>query len=90
MPRNSIKAALLTAFMEFSHCYNAYFPWRGAPRQGKVQGFCVDKHKTLALEQSQLALKAKAFKAYSFVQYALYKGNLYKILISFNMIFTSG
>ena len=54
--------------MEFSHCYNAYFPWRGAPRQGKVQGFCVDKHKTLALEQSQLALKAKAF---GFVQYAL-------------------
>ena len=23
--------------MEFSHCYNAYFPRRGAPRRGKVQ-----------------------------------------------------
>ena len=71
MPRNSIKAALLTAFMEFSHCYNAYFPWRGAPRQGKVQGFCASSHKTLALEQSQVALKASAFKACGFVQYVL-------------------
>ena len=42
--------------MEFSHCYNAYFPWRGAPRQGKVQGFCANRRKTLAPEQSPAAL----------------------------------
>ena len=24
--------------MEFRHCYNAYFHWRGAPRQWNVQG----------------------------------------------------
>ena len=58
--------------MEFSHCYNAYFPWRGAPRRGKVQGFCANRHKTLALEQSQVALKATAFKACGFVHYALF------------------
>ena len=58
MPRNSIKPALLTVFMEFSHCNNAYFPWRGAPRQGKVQGFCANKRKTLAALFSTHYLKA--------------------------------
>ncbi|MCI7742405.1 MAG: hypothetical protein MSO56_08950 [Clostridiales bacterium] len=53
------KTALITGFMEFSHCYT----WCGVPRQGKVQGFCAKQRKTLALEQSLLALKAVAFKA---------------------------
>ena len=65
------KTALLTVFMEFSHGYNACFPRRGAPRLGKVQGFCANRYKTLAPEQSQVALKAAAFKAFGFVQYAL-------------------
>ena len=56
--------------MEFSHCYNAYFPWCAVAHQGKVQGFWTKLSKTLALEQSQMALKALAFKAFGFVQYA--------------------
>ena len=44
----------------------------GAARQWKVQGFCAILRKTLALEQSHLALKALAFKACGFVPYALY------------------
>ena len=31
------KNGTFNRFMEFSHCYNAYFPRRGAPRRGKVQ-----------------------------------------------------
>ena len=57
--------------MEFSHCYNAYFHWCVAAHQWKVQGFWTIQSKTLALEQSQMALKTLAFKAFSFVQYAL-------------------
>ena len=57
--------------MEFSHCYNAYFRWCVKTHQRKVQRFWAKLFKTLALEQSHLALKAKAFKAFGFVQYAL-------------------
>ena len=57
--------------MEFSHCYNAYFHWCAAAHQWKVQGFLTVYFKNLALEQSQMALKALAFKAFGFVQYAL-------------------
>ena len=57
--------------MEFSHCYNAYFHWCIKTRQWKVQGFWAKLSKTLAPEQSHLALKALAFKAFGFVPYAL-------------------
>ncbi|WP_158094666.1 hypothetical protein [Flavonifractor sp. An52] len=58
--------------MKFSHWYNAYFRWCVKAHQQKVQGFGSISSKNLALEQSQLALKAGAFKAFGFVQYALY------------------
>ncbi len=57
--------------MEFSHCYNAYFHWCVKTHQWKVQGFWAKCSKTLAREQSYLALKTLAFKAFGFVQYAL-------------------
>ena len=57
--------------MEFSHCFNAYFHWCVKTHQWKVQGFGTRLSKTLALEQSHLALKDRAFKALGFVQYAL-------------------
>ena len=57
--------------MEFSHCYNAYFHWRAAAHQWKAQGFWIISSKNLAPEQSQLVLKALAFKTFGFVPYAL-------------------
>ena len=57
--------------MEFSHCYNAYFHWCVSAHQWMVQGFWTIQFKNLALEQSQMFLKALAFKALGFVQYAL-------------------
>ena len=54
----SIKTALFPVFMDFSHYYNAYFPWHGAPRQRKVQGFCEIMHITLALKQSRCIIYA--------------------------------
>ena len=57
--------------MEFSHCHNAYFHWCVQTHQWKVQGFWAKWSKNLALEQSHLALKALAFKAFGFVPYAL-------------------
>ena len=57
--------------MKFRHCYNAYFRWNAGAFQRKVQGFRAVLPEILALEQSHLALKAMAFKACGFVQYAL-------------------
>ena len=57
--------------MKFRHCYNAYFRWNARAFQRKVQGFRAVLPEILALEQSHLALKAMAFKACGFVQYAL-------------------
>ena len=57
--------------MEFSHCYNAYFHWCVSTHQWKVQGYWTISSNNLALEQSRSALKALAFKAFGFVQYAL-------------------
>ena len=57
--------------MEFSHCCNAYFHWCAAAHQWKVQGVWTIYSKTLALEQSQMALNALASKAFGFVQYEL-------------------
>ena len=57
--------------MEFSHCYNAYFRWSAGLLQRKVQGFLAHLPRSLALEQSQLALKALGCKTLGFVQYAL-------------------
>ena len=59
--------------MKFRHCYNAYFRWNAGAFQRKVQGFRAVLPEILALEQSHLALKAMAFKACGFVQYALFK-----------------
>ena len=59
--------------MKFRHCYNAYFRWNARAFQRKVQGFRAVLPEILALEQSHLALKAMAFKACGFVQYALLK-----------------
>ena len=59
--------------MKFRHCYNAYFRWNTGAFQRKVQGFRAVLPEILALEQSHLVLKAMAFKACGFVQYALYK-----------------
>ncbi|WP_204884822.1 hypothetical protein, partial [Pseudoflavonifractor phocaeensis] len=69
--RDSIKTAQRAAFMEFSHCHNAYFHWCVETHQWKVQGFWTKLSKNLALEQSHFALKALGFKACGFVQYAL-------------------
>ncbi|MGN8891128.1 hypothetical protein [Dysosmobacter sp. HCP28S3_G4] len=57
--------------MKFRHCYNAYFRWNAGAFQRKAQGFRAVLPEILALEQSHLALKAMAFKACGFVQYAL-------------------
>ncbi len=57
--------------MQFSHCCNAYFRWCVLTHQRKVQGFWAKLFKTLAPEQSHLALKALTFKASGFVPYAL-------------------
>ena len=57
--------------MVFSHCCNAYFHWCVSTHQWKAQGFWTKLSKNLALEQSHLVLKALAFKAFGFVQYAL-------------------
>ena len=57
--------------MEFSHCCNAYFRWCVLTHQRKVQGFWAKLFKTIAPEQSHLALKALTFKASGFVPYAL-------------------
>ena len=57
--------------MEFSHCYNVYFHWCVSAHQWMVQGFWTIQFKNLAPEQSQMFLKALAFKALGFVQYAL-------------------
>jgi hypothetical protein len=46
--------------MEFSHCCNAYFRWCTSMHQRKVQGFQTFSSKTLALEQSRMALKTLA------------------------------
>ncbi|MDD6160894.1 MAG: hypothetical protein PUB51_07180, partial [Oscillospiraceae bacterium] len=58
-------------FAKFRHCNNAYSRWNAGAFQREVQGFWAVLLKTLALEQSQLALKAFAFKTCGFVQYAL-------------------
>lgn len=57
--------------MKSNHCYNVYFPRFAAAHPGKVQGFWSIQSKTLAPEQSQMALKALAFKAFTFVLYTL-------------------
>ena len=57
--------------MKSNHCYNVYFPRFAAAPPGKVQGFWSIQSKTLAPEQSQMALKALAFKAFTFVLYTL-------------------
>ena len=57
--------------MKFRHCYNAYFRWNAEALRRKVQRFWAVLPEILAPEQSQFALKAKAFKASGFVQYAL-------------------
>ena len=54
--------------MEFSHCYNAYFHWCVETHQWKVQGLWTISSKNFALEQSHLALKTLAFKAFGFVR----------------------
>ncbi len=62
--------------MEFSHCCNAYFRWCIEMHQRKVQGFGTKRSQTLALDQSQMALKTLVFKAFGFGQYVLYIGLL--------------
>jgi len=57
--------------LKLRHCYNAYLQLPFIKVNCEVQGFCRFCGKTLALEQSQMALKDKAFNASSFVQYAL-------------------